>query len=54
MVKVIGLTKLLHLLTHLTQEKRLQNLNLTSIEVRRDQDSLIRFYIIESEINKVK
>ena len=46
-------TKIPYLLKHLTYEERLQNLNLTSLEVRRVKGDLIQLYKIESGINKV-
>ena len=46
-------TKIPHLLKHLTYEERLHNLNLTSLEARRERGDLIQLYKIESGINKV-
>ena len=45
-------TKIPHLLKHLTYEERLHNLNLTSLEARRERGDLIQLYKIESGINK--
>ena len=42
-----------HVLKHLTYEERFQNLNLMSLEVRRERDDIIQLNIIESGINKV-
>ena len=46
-------TKVPSLLRHLTYEERLYNLNLTTLEVRKNRGDLIQQYKIESRINKV-
>ena len=38
---------------HLIYDERLQNLNITSLEVRREKGHLIQLYKIETSINKV-
>ena len=46
-------TNIPHLLKHLTYKERLHNLNLTSLEARRERGDLIQLHKIEICINKV-
>ena len=46
-------TEITYLGKHLTDEERLQNINLESQEVRRERGDLIQLHKIESGINKV-
>ena len=46
-------TKIPHLLRHLTNDERLQNLNITTLKVRQERVDLIQIYKIENGTNRV-
>ena len=46
-------TKISHILKHLTYQERMQNLNLTSLKVRRERGDRIRLHKKVSVMNKV-